>query len=61
VKFRQPGDTAAPGMDYQLRAKLAFVTAGAHGIAEAIRAAAPDLLVAQSQVSVPKLIPRMFL
>jgi hypothetical protein len=32
VKFRQPGDTAALGMDYQLSGKLAFVTAGAHGI-----------------------------
>jgi hypothetical protein len=29
VKFRQAGDTAALGMDYQLRGKLAFVTAGA--------------------------------
>jgi hypothetical protein len=28
VKFRQPGDSAALGMDYQLRGKLAFVTAG---------------------------------
>jgi len=36
VKFRQPGDTAALGMDYQLRGKLAFVIAGAHGIGEAI-------------------------
>jgi NAD(P)-dependent dehydrogenase (short-subunit alcohol dehydrogenase family) len=36
VKFRQPGDTAALGMDYQLRGKLAVVTAGAHGIGEAI-------------------------
>ena len=36
VKFRQPGDTAALGMDYHAGGKLAFVTAGAHGIGEAI-------------------------
>src|SRR6266567_9623201 len=36
-EIQTTGDTAALGMDYQLRGKLAFVTAGAHGIGEANR------------------------
>jgi hypothetical protein len=49
VKFRQAGDIAALGMDYQLRDKLAFVNAGARGIGEANRELKDNTQVAEKR------------